>query len=353
MHPYEEHIHHLLLDNRFIDWVVNPQSPYAEYWLQWIAADNENAALAEEAKRFILEMRRAEQEGAEDVHEDKLDEMLANIKTGIAPGRRGGGHKKLLWLAAAIVTGAMAVSTLFFLPKTHPGQEGSASQVEAADVVRYNGNKEDELLFLPDGSKVILSKGARISYNLLMNGSKREITLSGDAFFDVAPNAQKPFYIYTQHVVVKVLGTSFKVNASGGKESVAVSTGKVSVYLKGQDLEQSAAQIVLPKQVVSLTEDRRALTTNEWSGKYPAAAALQKPVSYDFEEAPLSTVLTTLEKMYAIPVKYNEDSFNNCFITISLGDESLEEILKVITRTVDASYSMSSYGITIEGKGCR
>lgn len=351
MHPHEEHIHHLLLDNRFIDWVVNPQSPYAEYWLQWIGADSGNAALAEEAKRFILEMRRAEQEG-EDAGEDKLDEMLANIKSGIAPNR-GGGHKRWLWLAAAVMTGAMAVSALFFLPEARSGQEGLSKQVEAADVVRYNGNKEDELLFLPDGSKVILSKGARISYNLLMNGGKREITLSGDAFFDVAPNVQKPFYIYTQHVVVKVLGTSFKVNASGGRESVAVSTGKVSVYLKGQDLEQSAAQIVLPRQVVSLTEDRRALTTNEWSGQSAAAAALQKPVSYAFEEAPLSTVLKTLEKMYAIPVKYNEETFDNCFITISLGDESLEEILKVITRTVDASYSMSSYGITIEGKGCK
>jgi ferric-dicitrate binding protein FerR (iron transport regulator) len=351
MHPNEEHIRHLLLDNRFIDWVVNPQSPYAEYWLQWMAADSAHAEQAEAAKRFILEMRQAGQEGEDDVPEAKLDEMLANIKSGVTRGR--GGHKRWFWLAAAVLAGAIAVSALVSLPLARPMAESSGQRVEAAEVVRYNGNKEDELLFLPDGSKVILSKGARISYNLLMNGSKREITLSGDAFFDVAPNAQKPFYIYTQKIVVKVLGTSFKVNTSGGKESVAVSTGKVSVYLKGQDLEQSAAQIVLPKQVVSLSDDRQALTTNEWSGADPATARLQKPVSYEFEDAPLATVLKTLEKMYAIPVKYNADTFDNCFITISLGDESLEEILKVITRTVDASYSMSSYGITIEGKGCR
>ncbi|RPD38119.1 FecR family protein [Chitinophaga barathri] len=351
MHQHEATIHTLLLDNRFIDWVVNPQSPYAEYWLQWIAADSNNAALAEEAKRFILEMRLAEQEAADDVPDDRLEDMLLNIQTGIAPERRS--RKKWYWMAAALVAGAVAIASLFSFPELRSGEENSKKQVEAADVVRYNGNKEDELLFLPDGSKVILSKGARISYNLLMNGNKREITLSGDAFFDVAPNPQKPFYIYTQHVVVKVLGTSFRVHASGGVESVAVSTGKVSVYLKGQDLEQSAARIVLPKQVVSLTEDHLALTTNEWSGQYPAAARLQKITSYEFEEAPLSDVLKTLEKMYAIPVKYNSETFKNCYITISLGDESLEEILKVITRTVDASYSMSSYGITIEGKGCK
>jgi ferric-dicitrate binding protein FerR (iron transport regulator) len=347
----EAHIHALLLDNRFIDWVVNPQSPYAEYWLQWIAAEAGNATVAEEARRFILEMRMAGQEAPEDVPEDKLDGMLNNIKAGIAPPGRSA--KKWYWMVAAVITGVI-VAVAFFPFSTPKSSMGiAATEMQMTDVVRYNGNKEDELLFLPDGSKVILSKGARISYNLLMNGDKREITLSGDAFFDVAPNPQKPFYIYTQHVVVKVLGTSFRVNASGGKESVAVSTGKVSVYLKGQDLEQSAARIVLPKQVVSLTDDFRTLTTREWNGEPPVAAALPKTTSYDFQEAPLGAVLKTLEKMYAIPVNYNSDTFDNCYITISLGDESLEEILKVITRTVDASYSMSSYGITIEGKGCR
>src|SRR5690606_22493448 len=120
-------------------------------------------------------------------------------KSGVTRGR--GGHKRWFWLAAAVLAGAIAVSALVSLPLARPMAESSGQRVEAAEVVRYNGNKEDELLFLPDGSKVILSKGARISYNLLMNGSKREITLSGDAFFDVAPNAQKPFYIYTQKIV--------------------------------------------------------------------------------------------------------------------------------------------------------
>ena len=56
----EEKINALLLDNRFVDWVINPQSPYAEYWLQWINASRENALLAEEAKSFLLEFRATE-----------------------------------------------------------------------------------------------------------------------------------------------------------------------------------------------------------------------------------------------------------------------------------------------------
>lgn len=56
--------------------------------------------------------------------------------------------------------------------------------------------------------------------------------------------------------------------------------------------------------------------------------------------------------MYAIPVSYNTDVFANCYITISLGNESLEDILKVITKTVGASYTISNYGIIIKGNGC-
>jgi len=69
---------------------------------------------------------------------------------------------------------------------------------------------------------------------------------------------------------------------------------------------------------------------------------------YDFEDAPIDTVFRTLEKMYAIPVHYERSAFFNSFITISLGSESLEEQLQVITRTIGATFSISNDGITIE-----
>lgn len=349
MDQHEEKISALLLDNRFIDWVVNPQSPYAAYWLQWMAENEANAALAEEARVFLLDMRLAEEHAPEAIPEGQLEQMLGNIKREAAKERR---PRFPYWMAAAVMTGVLALAAWFLFSGPKPSA-AAGKQKHFAEVVRYNGNNEDELLFLPDGSKVILGKGARISYNLLMSGNKREITLTGDAFFDVAKNPQKPFYIYTKNVVVKVLGTSFKVTASGNTESVAVKTGKVSVYLKGQDLEQSAAKIVLPQQVCTYSGQRHELVTVAYTGTPMQEKELKKPAGLVFEDAPLAAVFNTLEKMYAIPVKFDEDTFNDCYITITLGDESLEEILKVITKTVDASYSMSPYGISIDGKGCR
>lgn len=185
-----------------------------------------------------------------------------------------------------------------------------------------------------------------------MSGSKRQVQLTGEAFFDVAKNPEKPFYIYTPNMVVKVLGTSFRVTASGSQEAVAVKTGKVSVYLKDQDLEQSAPKILLPQQTCTYSASKKELVTATYASPSKIELETDNTSGYNFEDAPLDTVFKTLEMMYAIPVHYDAETFKSCYITISLGSESLEEKLEVITKTIGASFSISDYGIDIQGKGC-
>ncbi len=83
MEDRAEKINALLLDNRFVDWVLNPQSPYAQYWLQWIGAGTENAALAEEAKQFLLEVRTAENNREKAVDEGSAEQIWAHIQQAI------------------------------------------------------------------------------------------------------------------------------------------------------------------------------------------------------------------------------------------------------------------------------
>lgn len=348
----EEKINALLLDNRFVDWVINPNSPYAGYWQEWLSADPENVMLAASARKFLLDMQIAEEENTDPIGEEGLTQMLDHIKAGMTAEPVKPRNRIYKYIAAAAVVAGLILLVKFVKYPGHTTTTGTEKQLAySGEVIRYNGNKKDELLFLPDGSKVVLSSGARVTYNLLMNGDKREVTLSGDAFFDIAKNPQQPFYIYTDRVVVKVLGTSFRVTSSGQKESVAVASGKVSVYLKGQDLEQSAAKIVLPQQICTYSRERAQLVTANVD-RPEIAGSLGKNAGFSFEDARLDTVIKTLEKMYAIPISYNAAVFANCYITISLGNESLEDILKVITKTVDASYTISNYGIIIKGNGC-
>lgn len=240
----EEKINALLLDNRFVDWVINPQSPYAEYWLQWINTSRENALLAEEAKNSLLEFRATEIEVDKEINERVAEQMLAYIREAIDQDLspvliKKTTNRRWYWMAAAaVITGIIIVffGTGFFKLS---GEERSVAELNkkiqpSAELTRFNGSEKNELVFLPDGSKVTLAKGSRISYNRLMNGKKRKVCLTGEAFFDVTKSPERPFYIHTENMIIKVLGTSFRVTASAGKESVAVKTGKVSVYLKGR-----------------------------------------------------------------------------------------------------------------------
>jgi transmembrane sensor len=357
----EEKINALLLDNRFVDWVVNPRSPYSEYWLQWVNASRENALLAEEAKSFLLQFRAMEIGVAKQINEDVTEEMLMHIREAIDQESspvsiKKSATRRWYWMAAAVITGVILFfGSGFFKQSTEdiPVAEVKNKTEPSPELTRFNGSERNELIFLPDGSKVTLTKGSRISYNRLMNGKKRKVSLVGEAFFDVAKNPEKPFYICTENMIIKVLGTSFRVIASGGKESVAVKTGKVSVYLKGQDLEQSAAKILLPQQVCTYSFPKKELITSAYTGKSKIEIEVESTNEYNFEDAPLDTVLKALEKMYSLPLHYDKDVFKNCFITISLENESLEEKLEVITKTIGASFSISDYGISIEGKGCK
>ena len=360
MNNKEEKLNELLLDNRFVDWIINPQSPYAEYWLQWTNADAENASLAEEAKSFLLELRNTESNTGKEINDGVTEQMLMNIKSAIQQDSPVVEIKRPTQQRWYLIAAAVAIILIFLRVTVLDQRDRQLSFVEPAkeiqpspEVIRYNGSEKTELIFLPDGSKITLTRGARVSYNRLMNGAKREVSLTGEAFFDVVKNPKKPFYIHTQNMVIKVLGTSFRVTASAGKESVIVKTGKVSVYLKGQDLEQSAAKILMPKQICTYSASTKELITADYTGKSEIEIEAERLNAYSFEDESLDTILKTLEKMYNIPVHYDKEIFKNCFVTISLDNESLEENLKVITKTVGASFSISDYGISIEGKGCK
>ncbi|MBS1564505.1 MAG: FecR family protein [Bacteroidetes bacterium] len=386
MHQKAEGIQALLLDNRFVDWVVNPQSPYGEYWHQWMETSEGNRLLAEEARSFLLDMRRVEAAREQTLHEETIGNTWETIRSFIGETREevkgmqaGRGQEPVQqgeegivaemefrqhssrrrwsrFMAAASI-GLVLLAGLYLLTRQDRRQPppviAAASEAPASQLVRYNGNEKNELFFLPDGSRITLAKGARVTYSRLMSGQRREVSLEGEAFFDIAKNPQKPFYIYTQNMVIKVLGTSFRVNASTGKESVAVSTGKVSVYLKGQDLEQSAARILLPRDMCTYSVSGKELIKSVYTSTGRIELKTESRREYSFEDAPLDSVFSRLEKMYALPVHYDRQTFSNCFLTISLGNESLEEKLEIITRTVGASFSMSENGINIEGKGCK
>jgi transmembrane sensor len=100
---------------------------------------------------------------------------------------------------------------------------------------------------LPDGSVVALNSNSKLVFPKQFKGDTREVTIEGEAFFDVKPNAEKPFIINAGNAQVKVVGTSFNVCAYPETETVevVVETGKVQVISKNNELTARLNEVFL------------------------------------------------------------------------------------------------------------
>lgn len=95
-----------------------------------------------------------------------------------------------------------------------------------------NGSKTS--LVLPDGTKVWLNSGSQLDYNKTYGNTLREVSLTGEAYFDVVKNPDKPFVIHTRKMDIKVLGTAFNVKSYPGERTTETSLirGSIEVTLK-------------------------------------------------------------------------------------------------------------------------
>jgi len=116
---------------------------------------------------------------------------------------------------------------------TQKGDDKLPTQQALSSVVTKNGNRTK--IVLPDGSQVWLNAGSNLDYNnSVFNKDLREVTLNGEAYFDVTRDPEKPFIIHTKKMDIKVLGTVFNVRSYSDEKiaEAALIKGSIEVTLK-------------------------------------------------------------------------------------------------------------------------
>jgi ferric-dicitrate binding protein FerR (iron transport regulator) len=118
-------------------------------------------------------------------------------------------------------------------------------------------------LLLSDGTKVWLNSGSRLVYAPVFRGKTREVYLEGEGYFEVAKNANKPFFVKTDALQVKVYGTKFDVQAykSDNEYNTFLIEGKVSMVVK-EDLN-SKEIFLTPNQKASLSKKQNEVLLSE------------------------------------------------------------------------------------------
>ena len=352
----------LLQDDRLTRWILSPDDETIAYWEKWMADHPDQVQTLLKAREIARDLAYADKPAG-------LEELQQSIWPGISEALDAPvkitHHKTFIpkkvslhWLAAASFLGIFLAAGITYYStrsKTASDEGRVVNVLLKEDLDRVNQTDHNQIVYLVDGSQVILQPGAGIRHSAFLQKDKREIYLEGNAFFQVAGNPQRPFFVYAGDLVVRVLGTSFKVSAnkSNGEITVLVKSGKVAVSRRngasGQQLILASNQGAVYKgqtlDLMGSSADRRTKLADE----VPVAA----PVNFDFEEAPLEEIIQTLEKAYGIPFYYDKNTFSRCMLTTNLTDETLEEKLKIICEAIGATYQIKGNGVFLDGKPCK
>lgn len=354
-----------LNDDSFIRWVL-----YGEDDLLWKKICDSNPAkqkLIADARRLVLQVHNHEATSSKSNINiksvwTKIEDVLEEDSTEVVSVRwyQNTPFKLVKW--AAVIALVVGLGWWIKEPKNSYEKityEELISSVEDKNslVEQINTSTIPLRIRLEDGSMITLEKNSKLSYPTHFAADKREVFLSGNAFFEVHKNPKKPFYVYANEVVTKVLGTSFRIQALENAKQVLVNvkTGRVAVFKQNRiDLADPETQglIVLPNQQAVFSRVDESLKRRLVEEPLPVVTA-QKVEKLYLEDQSVISVFKLIEQRYGIKMLYNEDLLESCIITTSLGNESLYDKLDVICKTIGASYKEIDAQIIIESQGCR
>lgn len=266
--------------------------------------------------------------------------------------------------AAAVALAVVATGYLVWRPKTsgkaHYAETISALESTSKVTRHINNSAEPELYYLPDSSSVMLAPQSEVSFTAAYNQENRSVYLSGKATLDVVPNAGKPFFVYANEIVTKVLGTKFEVVAfdDGSDVTVKVLNGKVTVYQNnvrnnGADVApKQSAVLLLPNQLVVF--DRKAELFDKRLVENPVSLPDVKSLpKFEYEDGYAVRFFEDIKKAYGVNVVYNPELLANCQFSAAFSDESLPEKLDVVCKTIGASYEIIDAQVVITTTGCK
>ena len=200
-------------------------------------------------------------------------------------------------------------------------------QHAAGQVVNIQASNQVRVDTLPDGSVVHLNKNSGISYTGTFK-SKREITLTGETFFDVKHNEAAPFTVHVNDVTIKDVGTAFNVKSKQRNTEIIVESGIVQVS------RSNNAVRLTRNQMLSITPGDKQWkveeNTDNLYGYY------REPV-YNAIAVPLSRLVDVLNRAYGANIKIENAAMRNIPITIPIKwSDPLSNVLEAIKGTTPA-----------------
>jgi transmembrane sensor len=216
------------------------------------------------------------------------------------------------------------------------------------EVIRLASGDQKREFYLPDSSKVSLNSNSSIAYTEDYNESNREITMEGEAFFEVKKDKQKPFIVNGKLSRTEVLGTSFNVRSYGNATSdeIEVVTGRVSFASLAQGKK---TQVVLLPGDKAVLDEKGEMETSKISIANTTSWKNEKLL---FENNSLQEVVVAMEDYFKVSIEIQNSELNSCRFTGTFTKPSIEEMMQVLSVSINLSYSKKDQTYLLSGKGC-
>jgi ferric-dicitrate binding protein FerR (iron transport regulator) len=268
------------------------------------------------------------------------------------------------WIAAASMVAILLTGTLFYLRETtKKTDQPPAKPKELATQYGFRS-----FITLPDGSEVWLNAGTKLQYADAFANGKRELTLTGEAYFDVKHDPQHPFIIHTGRLDVKVLGTAFNVKAYPGDSLMETTLirGKVEIDfihdLRPKIILKPNEKVVIHTNNNEIRQEQaadRSTSTVSKASEYTLSEIVPDPADGSiaetcwmenklvFRNEPFARLALKLERWYAVNIHFNNNKYKEDELTGTFRDQSIEDVMHALQLSSGFHYQITGKDIRI------
>ena len=303
----------------------------------WVNESPEHRKILDQYMRYWAQAETTIDVGGLDARFDKI--MTRLEASDRQPGFNILRKPSISYKAVALVSVLALMVVIFYFFYQENSFSNDKPLSESILTLKENPVGQKSKIFLPDGSIVWLNSASKISYDNNFGIDNRDITLDGEAFFEVERDADMPFHVHTRDFVTEVLGTSFDINSfeDNSEDNIALVTGRIRVHLK----DRTGTTIQLdPGEALTWNEGTK--TMEKKALDYKEMVSWKDGLIY-FKQASFKTVIDKLERWYGVEFITKGDIPDSWRFTGEFENEYLNNVLLGISHSEKFDY-------TIEGK---
>jgi ferric-dicitrate binding protein FerR (iron transport regulator) len=286
------------------------------------------------------------------------DKEESNVETFRHMKKTSGKRKFFSYGLAASVILLLSIASFIFITKREavPVSKGS-------EIVTKKGSKSR--VVLPDGTLVWLNADSKLIYPENFQGATREVRLTGEAFFDVTKDSNRPFIIHTNTIEVKVLGTIF--NLRSYPEEATTETSLLDGMIEVTLLKQADKKIILrPNEKLTISNDGTENMELEEEAKIETEQPVMilSKVHYRnndtistealwvnnilaFDNEGMDNVFFKIERWYNVDIEVKNMELLSKHFTATFQNKPLEEIMQALQLTFHFNYKIEGDKVII------